>query len=191
MPTITIKDEQGDELLKTDLSGGGLGKYLKSAASLRSLVPLAKSFSKPLANGEGERELALAIDQDVPVGKSGELSIGGGASVAVGLHPSGGTMFAGSDLKAEVAVPNGTTYASLTVEALLKAGLAGTKGQISFGFDAGTALRYGYFHPFDIVGNTENVGSAVKTMLSAAVFPADAEDLARLSVGAYASLAGE
>ncbi len=191
MPTITIRDEQGDELLKTDLSGGGLGKYLKSAASLRSLVPLAKSFSKPLANGEGERELALAIDQDVPVGKSGELSIGGGASVAVGLHPSGGTMFAGSDLQAEVVVPNGTTYASLTVEALLKAGLAGTKGQISFGFDAGTALRYGYFHPFDIVGNTENVGSAVKTMLSAAVFPADAEDLARLSVGAYASLAGE
>jgi Clostripain family len=191
MPTITIRDEQGGELLKTDLSGGGLGKYVKSAASLRSLVPLAKSFSKPLANGAGERELALAIDQDVPVGKSGELSIGGGASVAVGIHPSGGTMFAASDLQAPVTVPNGTTYASLTVEALLKAGLAGTKGQISFGFDAGTALRYAYFHPFDSVGHVENVGSAVKTMLAAAVFPADAEDLARLSVGAYASLAGE
>jgi hypothetical protein len=191
MPTITIRDEQGGELLKTDLSGGGLGKYLKSAASLRSLVPLAKRFSKPLANGAGERELALAIDQDVPVGKSGELSIGGGASVAVGLHPSGGTMFAGSDLQAPVIVPNGTTYASLTVEALLKAGLAGTKEQISFGFDAGTAIRYAYFHPFDIVGNSDNVGSAVKTMLSAAVFPADTDDLARLSVGSYASLAGE
>jgi Clostripain family len=191
MPTITIRDEQGGELLKTDLSGGGLGKYLKSAASLRSLVPLAKSFSKPLANGAGERELALAIDQDVPVGKSGELSIGGGASVAVGIHPSGGTMFAGSDLQAAVVVPNGTTYASLTVEALLKAGLAGTKEQISFGFDAGTALRYAYFHPFDIVGNSDNVGSAVKTMLTSAVFPADAEDLARLAIGAYASLAGE
>jgi hypothetical protein len=191
MPTITIRDEQGGELLKTDLSGGGLGKYLKSAASLRSLVPLAKSFSKPLANGAGERELALAIDQDVPVGSSGELSIGGGASVAVGLHPSGGTMFAGSDLQAPVIVPNGTTYASLTVEALLKAGLAGTKEQISFGFDVGTALRYAYFHPFDIVGNSDNVGSAVKTMLTAAVFPADADDLTRLPVGAYVSLAGE
>jgi hypothetical protein len=35
------------------------------------------------------------------------------------------------------------------------------------------------------------VGGAIKTMLSAAVFPADPDDLARLPVGAFASLAGE
>ena len=127
----------------------------------------------------------------MPIGKNSELSIGGGAGVAIGLHPSGGTIFAGSDLQAPVTVPNGTAYSSLTLEALLKAGLAGETGNVGFGFEAGTALRYAYFHPFDIVGHAETVGGAIKTMLSAAVFPADADDLARLPVGAFASLAGE
>jgi Clostripain family len=190
VPTITIRDEQGKELLEADLSEGGLGRYLRSAASLRSVIPLARSFSKPLADGGGG-ELALATDHDIPVGKSGELTIGGGASVAIGVHPSGGAMLAGSDLQAPVTVPNGTIYTSLTVEALLKAGLAGTQGHIGFGFEAGTALRYAYFHPFDVVGSSLTLRDAVKTMVSAAVFPADVEDLTRLAEGSHVSLAGE
>ena len=42
MPTITIRDEQGKELLSSDLSGEGLGKYIKAAASLRAVLPLAQ-----------------------------------------------------------------------------------------------------------------------------------------------------
>src|SRR4029453_1562626 len=60
-----------------------------------------------------------------------------------------------------------------------------------FGFDAGTALRYAYFHPVDTVGNAQIVGDAVKTMLKSAGFPGDADDLARLPPGAFVSLAGE
>ena len=191
MPTITIRDEQGTELLSSDLSGEGLGKYIRTAASLRSVLPLGRVLSEPLTEGNGGRELRLALDKEVPVGKNSELSISASAGVAVGVHPPGGTIFAGSDLQAPVAVPNGTAYSSLTLEALLKAGLAGTKGNVGFGFEAGTALRYAYFHPFDIAGRAESVGGAIKTMLSAAVFPADADDLARLPVGAFASLAGE
>ena len=191
MPTITIRDEQGQELLSSDLPGEGLGRYLRAATSLRAVLPLARVFSKPLVDGDGGREVALALDRDVPVGKKGELSLVAGASVTVGLHPSGTTMFAGSDLQAPVTAPNGTTYTSLTLGALLEAGVSATEGALSFGFTAGTALRYAYFHPFNIVGNTDTVGAAVKTMLSSAVFPADPDDLTRLPVGAYASLAGE
>jgi hypothetical protein len=191
VPKITIRDAQGEELLDADLSGeGGLGRYLRSAASLRSVVPLARSFSKPLTDSGGG-ELALTTDHDVPVGKNGELTISGGASVAIGVHPSGGTMLAGSDLQAPITVPNGTTYTSLTLEALLKAGLAGSKDHIGFGFEAGTALRYAYFHPFDVVGNSLTLRDAVKKMVSAAVFPADVDDLNRLSDGTHVSLAGE
>lgn len=191
MPSIAIKDEQGVELLKTDLAGDGLGRYIKSAPALRGLAALARTLKAPLADAAGSRELALTLDADVPVGKSSELTISGGAAVTIGLHPSGSTLFEGSDLQAPVTVPNGTLYVSLSLEALLKAGLAGTAGQIGFGFQAGTALRYAYFHPIDIVGHTGSSGDAVKAMLSQAVFPADADDLARLPSGAYASLAGE
>ena len=191
MPTITIRDEQGAELLTSDLSGEGLGKYIKAASQLRAVLPLARAFSKPLADGDGEREIQFALEKEVPIGKNSELSISGGAGVAIGVHPSGGTIFAGSDLQAPVTVPNGTAYSSLTLEALLKVGLAGETGNVGFGFEAGSALRYAYFHPFDIAGHAETVGGAIKTMFSAAVFPADPDDLARLPVGAFASLAGE
>ena len=191
MSTITIKDEQGKALLTSDLSGEGLGKYLKAAASLRSVIPIARMFSRPLADRDGARTLGLTLDTDLPIGTKGELSINGGANMDIGLHESGGAIFVGSDLQAPVTVPHGTSYASLTLEALLEAGLPGTRGSVGFGFEAGTALRYSYFHPFDIVGNSQTVGDAVGRMLSAAVFPADADDLARLSVGAFASLAGE
>jgi Clostripain family len=191
MPTITIRDEQGKELLSSDLPGEGLGKYFRAAASLRAVLPITRVFSKPLVDSDGGQEVALTLDREVPVGKNGELSITAGASVGLGLHPSGSLIFAGSDLQAPVTAANGTAYTSLTLGALLQAGVSAAQGAVSFGFRAGTALRYAYFHPFNVVGNTDTVGAAVKAMLSAAVFPADPDDLARLPVGAYASLAGE
>ena len=169
----------------------GWGKYLKAAASLRSVVPLARVFSKPLTEVSGARELALAVEQDVPIGEGKELSIAAGAGAKLGVHQSGSEIFAGTDLQAPVTIPNGTAYTSLQLEALIKASLSGTTGKIGFGFSAGTALRYAYFHPFDIVGDELTVGDALKTMLSAAVFPADAEDLTQLAVGAFVSVAGE
>ena len=129
VPTFTIKDDNGKELLSTNLTGGGLGKYLKSAASLRSVVPLAKVFSKPLTEVSGARELALAVEQDVPIGEDKELSISAGAGAKLGVHEAGSEIFAGTDLQAPVTVPNGTTFTSLQLEALIKAALTGTTGK--------------------------------------------------------------
>jgi hypothetical protein len=193
VPSISIRDEQGAELFKTDLSGDrGLGKYLRSAASLRAALPSSKLFATPLAEGEaGGRMLDLALEADVPVGKDSELTIAAGAGAGIGVHPAGTEILSGSDLQAPVTVPNGTAYTSLALEGWLKAGVAGSTGQLGFGFQAGTALRYAYFHPFDTVGGTDNTGGAISKMLAAAVFPSDAQDLESLPVGAIVSLAGE
>jgi hypothetical protein len=193
VPTITLRDEDGKEILSTDMQDRGLGRYLQTAASLRSVVSLSQVFSKPLTDPDGARTLALGLETDVPVGASGELSLGGGANLTLGVHQSGGQIFAGSDLQAPVTVPNGTSYTSLTLEALFKAGISGTAGggALGFGFQAGTAIRYGYFHPFDIVGASPTTGDAIRRMFDNAVFPADADDLRELAVGAFASVAGE
>ena len=129
VPAFTIKDDNGKELLSTKLTGGGLGKYLKAAASLRSVVPLARVFSKPLTEVSGARELALAVEQDVPIGEGKELSISAGAGAKLGVHEAGSEIFAGTDLQAPVTIPNGTTYTSLQLEALIKAALTGTTGK--------------------------------------------------------------
>jgi hypothetical protein len=191
VPVFSIKDDNGKELLSTNLSGGGLGRYLRAAASLRSVVPLARVFSRPLAEASGTRELALAVEQDVPIGEGKELSISAGAGARLGVHEAGSEIFEGTDLQAAVTIPNGTTYTSLQLEALIKAALTGSTGSIGFGFSAGTAFRYSYFHPFDTVADGMKVGDAMKAMFSSAVFPSDADDLGRLAVGAFVSVAGE
>ena len=191
MPALTIHDQDGKELFTTDLlQGDGLGRYFRTAASLRSVVPVARALSKPLTAADGARSAAFTLDKDVPVG-AGELSLGGGASVAIGVHASGSDLFAGTDLQAPVTVPNGTSYASLTVEAFLKPGIAGTAGALGFGFTVGTALRYSYYHPFDTVAPAPTLTQAIGTTFRSAVLPADADDLRRLPQGAFASVAGE
>ncbi len=158
MATISIKDEQGAELLTTDLSGKGLGKYFKSAASLRALVPLAQIFSKPLGQGGGSSTLALTLESEVPVGRGGELNITAGASIGIGLHEPGGRLFEGSDLQAPVEVPNGTAYTSITLEARLKAAGSQSAGHVSFGFGAGTALRVLVLPPVRSRGRVQHRG---------------------------------
>src|SRR4030095_16241177 len=157
MATITVKDEDGKEILTSDLPGHGLGRYFQAAASLRPAVSIVQAFSKPLADRQGTRTLGLSLDKDIPVGAAGELSISGGASVGIGVHESGDAIFTGSDLMAPVTVPNGTSYTSLTLEALLSAGVSGTARALGFGFQAGTAMRYAYFHPFDIVAASPQI----------------------------------
>ena len=191
MPTITIQDQDGKEVFTTDLQGGGLGRYFKAATSLRSLVSIARSFGKPLTDLDGARATELALDKDVPVGALGELSIAGGTKFAIGIHTAGSSLLTESDLQAPITVPNGTTYTSVTVEALLKAGIAGTTGAFGFGFKTGTAMRYAYCQPFDTVAQAPTLKDAVATMFASAVFPADADDLTRLPVGAVASVAGD
>ena len=72
---------------------------------------------------------------------------------------------------------NGTTYTSVQLEALNQGVAHGHEGSIGFGFSAGIAFRYAYFHPFDTVGDEKSVGDALKVMLSSAVFPADTDNL--------------
>ena len=70
MPTISISDEKGKTLLSSDLPSQGLGRYIKAATSIRSLVATARDFSKPLADESGGRQLDLSLEKDVPIGSS-------------------------------------------------------------------------------------------------------------------------
>lgn len=190
MASIAILDDKGAELLSTDLSGHGLGRYLRSALSLRSARAIRTALTKPLADGFEERTLAFSADRDVPIGSKNEISLAGGASVALEFHAAGEEIFGKGDLQAPVEVPAGRAYLSLTLEAHLKGGLS-EKGTISFGFSGGTAIRYTYFHPFDVVGSQPTLAEGLRALFASAVFPADVEDLGKLVPGAYVSLAGE
>lgn len=191
MSSVIIKDETGHALVDIDLAGKSLGKYLKSAASLRTLFSAPGLLASPIGEQHGSRTLGLALDADVPVGRNAELSLNASASAGIGIHPAGTDLFDDGDLQAPEAVPNGTTYASLTLEAVLGAALGVQAGSISFGFSGGTSIRYGYYHPFDIVGQDPSVKEAIERLLGAAVFPGDVDDLTRLPAGSFATIAGE
>ena len=177
MSRLTITDENAEALVELDLAATGLGKYLKSAATLRALFPAKKVLASPLTERQGSRTLALAHDAEIPVGKNAVLSINGGASVGIGIHPSESTLFDDGDLQGTRIVPNGTTFTSLGFEVVLGVSGSVTSGSIGFGFSGGTSMRYGYYHPFDVVGTSPTVKSAIVTLLGATVVPADVDDL--------------
>ena len=141
MSSVIIKDETDKTLVNIDLAGKSLGKYLQSAASLRTLFSAPKLLESPLSEHDGSRTLALSLDTDIPVGRNAELSLNAGASAAIGIHPAGTKLFDDGDLQAPEMVPNGTTYTSLTLEAVLGAALGVEAGNISFGFSGGTSIR--------------------------------------------------
>jgi hypothetical protein len=190
MSSISIRDQQGKALVTSDLSGAGLGRYLKGAATLRGGAALVQALTQSVAELDGSRELDLTLDADVPIGKASELTLTGGASASIGVHTAGTTVAPASDVHAPVVVPNGTAYVSFTIEAVLRAGASGGRGSLGFGFQAGTALRYATFHPVDIVGTDTSLGDALQALVGTAVYPADATDLEQLPVGAFVSLVG-
>lgn len=191
MSSLTIKDENDKALVNIDLAGKSLGRYLRSAVSLRTLFSARTLLASRLTDQDGSRTLALALDTDVPVGRKAELSLNAGASAAIGIHPAGSDLFDDGDLQAPETVAPGTSYASLTLEAVFGAALGVEAGRISFGFSGGTSIRYGYYHPFDVVGQDPSVKDAVERLLAGAVFPADLDDLTQLPAGAFATIAGE
>lgn len=190
MPSITISDEQGRTLVTSDVPAAGLGRYLKGAAALRGGASVVQALARPVGGQQATRQLELTLDADVPIGKARELTLTGGARASLGVHTAGRPVVDGSGLQAPLVVPPGTAYVSFAVEALLKAGAAGGRGSLGFGFQAGSALRYATFHPVDLVGTDATLGQALQGLLGSAVYPADAADLDQLPVGAVVSLVG-
>jgi hypothetical protein len=66
VPAIAIQDENGKDVLTSDMSGQGLGKDLRSPAALRSLLPVAAIVGTTPSAADGSRDLALTLDSDVP-----------------------------------------------------------------------------------------------------------------------------
>ena len=166
-------------------------KVSEISGDAAALFPAKKVLASPLTERQGSRTLALAHDAEIPVGKNAVLSINGGASVGIGIHPAESTLFDDGDLQGTRIVPNGTTFTSLGFEVVLGVSGSVTSGSIGFGFSGGTSMRYGYYHPFDVVGTSPTVKSAIVTLLGATVVPADVDDLTRLPVGSIATVAGE
>ena len=77
------------------------------------------------------------------------------------------------------------------VSGRLSGGAEVASGPASLGVAGGASLTTRYFHPFDLAARTLTLGEALIATVAHAVIPRDADDLALLQAGAYASFEGE
>jgi hypothetical protein len=194
MATFKVVDELNAPLISTETpSTSGLGKYLPAPVlELMALRPLAKALNKPLADTATTPIAAeLSSRKTLPVAGAGSATLEAGARVGVGVYQGGELLFPADDLRDAVTIASGTAYVSVGLSGRLSGGAEVASGPASLGVAGGASLTTRYFHPFDLAARTPTLGEALIDTVAHAVIPSDADDLALLPAGAFASFEGE
>lgn len=194
MSTIRILDDLNAPLLDVEPQArSGLGRYLPDRVlTLLALRPAAAALQKRLSEAPTDpAALEFSLVDGAEIGGAGGLVLDAASRAAVGVHQPDELLFPADDLRDAVAVPSGTAFVSIALAPRVRAGLAGDRGALAFGFGAGASLSVRYCHPFDAAAVDPSVATALGDALRAAVIPADLDDLAALPAGAHASVEGE
>jgi hypothetical protein len=195
MPEIRITDEASVNL-ETGASGLGatFEKYLKNRPlHLVATHNAAQFFRQRLAVPATKAlNAGLSFKNEIQLGSSGAtLALKAGAPVGVTLFTSDDEHIVKDQWFTEVKVPPGSTYVALTFSPTLGATVAHEHGPLGFGFTAGTSVATLYAEPFQFSLNGPHVGACCLQLLERHGLPGDIDDLARLPVGALASVASE
>ncbi len=168
MPSITVNDHDGQQLLSVNLSqSSGLRRYLRAALGLRSFVPSRRDLGAALTDhADKGRDIDFAVERPIELDVV-TLQLAAGGRVGVAVHGPEAVVIPGSDIRPSVLAPAGTAVMSCALRAVISAGAA-TPGATKLGFNAGTGLTLAYHHPFDLSGPEPTAGEALKTTLEAA-----------------------
>ena len=194
MATFKIVDELNAPLLVADTpSTSGLAKYLPAPVlELMALRPAAKALARPLADAPTSPVAAeFSSRKALPVAGAGPVTLDAGARLGVGVSHGGELLFPADDLRDAVTIASGTAYVSVGISGRLTGGGEAAAGPASFGVSGGASLATRYFHPFDLAARNPTLGEALLETVKHAVIPRDADDLASLPAGAFASVEGE
>ena len=198
MASIKLTDSLSAEILTANPQAtSGFAKYLKGpAAHLVAGTDFANQFRRELAlvsPGDGGFKLAWA--GDVPIGDGGtalKVSANAAALISVFNRPNmelAEDPTGGGPLK----VKSGQAFLAFAFKPAVTAKTSSTRGQLSFGFDAGAEAQWRFFQPFPLTGDARTLGSALQELLETSVFPDTVDDLRALGTlppGSMSSMSG-
>jgi hypothetical protein len=197
MPTFALTDNLNNPISLpvkwSDVSG--LFKYLRSEA-LHLMVfpdflahkddPITVAAPKPLT-------AQLKVGNQFQLGgTSPEISVTPTAEIDLIVNTNaGGNLFDGDPFPVNAVVPVNSAYSGLTIDGSLDAVVSGTSGDLTFGFDRNTAIKFAYFRAFPSVGPAvPTLGEALAETIANYVIPADFTDASRLQPNDVATVSG-
>ena len=165
-PTIKITDQVGTQISPVDLSNpSSLGNYLKAELLHLAVLPdfialkdskLSQAATKPI-------QFKADVANDFRLGSSvPEIDITPEVQATIRVNASSGTALDDADpFTGGTEVPDQTGYVSVGFVGSLDLGVSGSQGDLTFGFDATTAVSLEYFKAFPLGASEPTLADAL------------------------------
>jgi hypothetical protein len=132
--------------------------------------------------------LGLDFKHKVELGAGeAELEIGAGLNGRLAIHKAGAQLFADDLIGDPVSIPDGSAYLAASLAARLKLGMSRELGDLTFGFDANSEVRFDSLQRFSA---DVTVQEALTASLARFNIPGDLDDLAALPPHAVCAASG-
>jgi hypothetical protein len=166
-------------------------KYLKSApAEILLAGELITQWEKPISQTD-IKDMSLDVEFKYPVQLGAsipELTINAKTSGKFSINAKAHSNVTGNDYYGDaIEVPEGKAYVTLTIEAVLGAGINPKTGDLSFGFETGRTVTLSYAEIFD---QMELLGKAIVHVIENFRIPAEECDLESMPAGSIAAAGG-
>ena len=195
MPKIQVSDRLSAELISTQAGpGSGLSKYFRGdVAAFVASAELVQASNKPISSlSSSPMGLGLAFQTGGSFGATGaEWNLGVGSRSVVTSAQAGETI-GGEDVFGQaIQVPAGKTFLGYSLSPSLSAGIEVGKGDLTFGFQAGSSFEYRAGKTFDLSGGAgPTLLEAFTAVLKHSIVPGDVADLTMMAPGDLVSLSG-
>ncbi len=195
MPTIKITDALGIVVEAETAPDASITRYFKDALSLNlreTVLNLRNTTLKdfPFA----AVRTGLEVEQDVDIGNEDtELTLSAGltAGFTVFKQKDEVVLPGKSGEGAAVRVGDSEAWVSFDITPVLSAGLTAERGDLTFGFEAGTELSISSYRSFLLKNGEPKLADALRDTLKAFSLPGDVADLRAMAAGAISSVEGK
>jgi hypothetical protein len=195
MPTINLTDRLGVEVDAELNEDSALAKYLKGLTKLKfdgfnfADLKNATLDQAPL----NSLETGITFSQPIEVGGSSELKIGAGASGGIKLYSSKDEqLFDPAVYGDPISIQANQFYVGIDTTAEFSPEFTSESGDLSFGLSGASSIGFSSYRLFEKTGAAAFPLwlDALKESVANFVIPRDLDDLARMSVGSVATVAG-
>ena len=193
MATLKLTDSLGFVVEVETHPDASIAKYFRDNVSLNlreSVLNLQNTTLQdfPLTSVR----TGLEVEQDVEIGNETELTLSAGLTAGFTVFKNEGEAVFTAPFEEDAAIEVGANqaYLSFDINPALSAGLTTGRGDLSFGFEAGTEISIANYRPFSLSDSGPLLADALRDTIVAFTIPGDVEDLAAMPAATIVAIDG-
>ncbi len=195
MATIKITDALGFVVETETAQDASITRYFRDALSLNLRETALNLRNTPLKDFPlASVRTGLDVEQEIDIGNEDtELTLSAGLTAGFTVFKKKGEAVLPGRFGEEAAVKVGDNEAwvSFDITPTLSAGLTTERGDLTFGFEAGTEVSIFNYRPFRLTNGAPKLASALADTVSAFSLPGDVDDLRAMAPQTILSVDGK